>query len=224
MRLRTAALSSERRYPRLVLRIIAGEFRSRRLLTPPGEVTRPMASRAKESLFNLLRGWFEGATVLDLFAGVGTMGLEAVSRGASRTVLVERDSSVFKLLQANIAALGCGDRALAIQGDALSAMMLESVPRPVDVVFLDPPYALMEQAESRRRVLEQAARCRTIMGEQGFLVLRTPVDPDQVDHTLPGFDGPEVHRHRQQMHVLLYAPTRRAPSPIEGRRSSGLEH
>lgn len=165
-----------------------------------------MAARAKESIFNLLRGWFEDATVLDLFAGVGTMGLEAVSRGAARVVMVERDRSVFKLLQANIAALGCEDRASAIQGDALSVALLGSVPRPVDVVFIDPPYALMEQEESRQRVLEQVARCRGLMGEQGFLVLRTPVDPERVDHAVPGLAGPEVHRHRQQMAVLLYAP------------------
>lgn len=201
-----------------MLRIIAGEYRSRLLATPEGEVTRPMASRAKESIFNLLRGWFEEATVLDLFAGVGTMGLEAVSRGASRVVMVEQQRSVFKLLQANIASLGCGDRVTAIQGDALAPMLLESIrhvlPKPVDVVFMDPPYVLMQEEASRRRVLAQAARCRGLMGDRGFLVLRTPVEPTQEDHAVEGFDGPEVHRYRQQMSVLLYAPKARGGAGV----------
>ena len=68
-----------------MIKIIGGEYRSRKLLTPENEsVSRPYGSRVKESLFNLLRGWFEGATVIDLFAGVGTMGLECASRGAAR--------------------------------------------------------------------------------------------------------------------------------------------
>src|SRR5262245_15938357 len=78
-----------------MLKIIAGEFRSRKLLTPDdGSVSRPYGARVKESIFNLLRGWFEGATVIDLFAGVGTMGLEAVSRGAARVFMVERDRHI----------------------------------------------------------------------------------------------------------------------------------
>lgn len=189
-----------------MLRIIAGEYRSRLLETPDDETTRPMTSRVKESVFNLLRGWFEGATVLDLFAGVGTMGLEAVSRGAAHVHMVERDRAVLRILQRNIDRLGCGERVRAVQGDALAASALAGVHQPIDIVFIDPPYVEMAEEEGRRRVIAQVARCRPLMGDKGFVVLRTPVDPETLDHTVPGFDGPEVHRYGQEMRVLLYAP------------------
>lgn len=83
-----------------MLQISGGEYRSRRLTSPPdAEVSRPYARRAREAVFNLLRGWFEDARVLDLFAGVGTMGLEAASRGAAAVVMVERDKPIGSTLR-----------------------------------------------------------------------------------------------------------------------------
>lgn len=192
-----------------MIRIISGEFRSRTLEAPEGtDLTRPMLARVKESLFGILRGWFDGTRVLDLFAGVGTMGLEAASRGAAEVVCVERDRDVFRCLERNIARLGCGGRVKAIQGDALAAATLESAPRPVDVVFLDPPYELMEDAPRRRKVLEQATRCRLVMAPKSFLVLRTPIDLADDERRLDGFDGPEVHAYGNSMFVYLYMPSR----------------
>jgi 16S rRNA (guanine966-N2)-methyltransferase len=194
-----------------MLKIIGGEFRSRLLDSPDGaDQTRPMTSRTKESIFNLLRGWFEGARVLDLFAGIGTMGLEAVSRGASQVVLVERDREIYGYLQRNIISLGCADRAIAIQADALGAVAVERAPKPVDVVFLDPPYAMMYDAPLRRRVLEQARRLRNTMAEKSFLVLRSPIDLPSDEATIEGFEGPELHRYGSEMLVMLYMPTRTA--------------
>jgi 16S rRNA (guanine966-N2)-methyltransferase len=193
-----------------MLKIIGGEYRSRQLATPPDEaVTRPYSQRVKESVFNLLRGWFDDANVLDLFAGVGTIGLEAVSRGAKQVLMVEQDRKIFGLLQKNIETLGCGDRAIAMQGDALGQTALLRAPRPVDVVFIDPPYAIMQPPEGRARVLEQARRVRDVMAEQGFLVLRSPVRPEGPEWTIEGFDGPEEHRHGKDMWVLLYSPVAR---------------
>lgn len=169
----------------------------------------------KESVFNRLRGWFEGANVMDLFAGVGSMGLEAVSRGAARVLLVEQSRSTCAILRANIDALGCGDRAEALQADALGPLPLARAPQPVQVLFLDPPYEMMEQERSRSRVLKQMARCRGLMADSSFVVLRSPVDPRAISHAVAGFDGPEVHRYNR-MHVLLYAPRLgepRSPSP-----------
>jgi 16S rRNA (guanine966-N2)-methyltransferase len=195
-----------------VIRIISGEFRSRTLEAPEGtDLTRPMLARVKESVFGILRGWFDGTRVLDLFAGVGTMGLEAASRGAAEVVCVERDRDVFRCLQRNIERLGCGDRVKAIQGDALAAATLASAPRPADVVFLDPPYELMEDPPQRRKVLEQAVRCREAMAEKSFLVLRTPIDLPEDERTLAGFDGPEIHSYGNTMFVYLYMPSRPRP-------------
>jgi len=201
-----------------MLRIISGEFRSRLLATPAdAKTTRPMTDRAKESIFNLLRGWFDDATVLDLFAGVGSLGLEAVSRGAAMVVMVERDRHIVDLLRRNVTTLDVADRTKVLQADALAPEVVASVPRPVQVVFMDPPYAMMEEEASRRRIFEQAARCGALMEEGGFLVLRTPLDPDRTPHEIDGFDGPEVHRYGAEMFTLLYAPTN---SPREATEQS----
>ena len=195
-----------------MLRIMGGEYRSRILDCPEGtDVTRPMTSRVKESIFNLLRGWFEGAHVLDLFAGVGTMGLEAVSRGAASVVLLERDRDVYAALQRNITRLKCGDRAVALQGDALGPLPLERAPKPVTLAFLDPPYELMMDPDRRRKVLDRARRLREVMADRAFLLLRTPVDLPPVEAAIPGFDGPEIHRYGQEMKVYLYMPSAALP-------------
>jgi 16S rRNA (guanine966-N2)-methyltransferase len=190
-----------------VLKIISGEYRSRQLLTPEGEDrTRPMTARVKESVFAMLHGWFKDARVLDLFAGVGTVGIECASRGAKEVVCIERDREVFRYLEHNIATIKCGDRVTAVQADALGPTALARSPKPVDLVFMDPPYALMIDEASRKLVLAQAARARALFAPKGFLILRTPVDLDDAERTLPGFKGPESHRYKDDMWVYLYMP------------------
>jgi len=198
-----------------MLKIIGGEYRSRRLEGPviSDQSTRPYLQRVKESVFNILRGWFEDARVLDLFAGVGTMGLEAVSRGAAEVVMIEQSRRLADILERNIEMLGCADRARVRRADALSPHALAVAPAPVDVVFVDPPYVMMEEEASRRRVLEQVERCPTIMAEQSFLVLRSPVGPESVDLTIPSLEGPETHQYGVKMWVLLYQPRAGATSP-----------
>lgn len=203
-----------------MIRIIGGEFRSRMLHTPEGaETTRPMAARVKESIFNLLRGWFEGANVFDLFAGVGTMGLEAVSRGAKRVVMVEQNRGIHKLLKENIDLLGCADRATAHWGDALSPTVLHAAPKPVDVMFIDPPYDLMRRTDTRTRVMMQIALAKNVLAEKAFVVLRVPLQEDEIDAEkellVAGFDGPEIHQYGRDMLVCLYMPTR-TPAPASG--------
>ncbi|MEY2715429.1 MAG: rRNA ((966)-N(2))-methyltransferase RsmD [Planctomycetota bacterium] len=199
-----------------MLKIISGEYRSRILLTPSGEDrTRPMTARVKESVFAMLQGWFKGARVLDLFAGVGTVGLECASRGASEVVMVERDREVFRYLEHNIETLKCGDRVIAIQADALGPTALARSPKPVDLVFMDPPYALMVDPATRKLVMAQAARTLPLFAPKGFLVLRTPVDLDEEERKIPGFKGPESHQYKDDMWVYLYMPDRGATTPPE---------
>jgi 16S rRNA (guanine966-N2)-methyltransferase len=193
---------------RTMIRIRGGEHRSRQLLGPPGEdLTRPMNARAKDSVFNLLRGWFEGTRVLDLFAGVGTLGLEAASRGATEVFCVERDRVVRSFLLRNVDALGCGDRVRVLSADALAIPTSGIVAGPFEVIFMDPPYALFAEDRSRDRVLAAAAGCRGLMGDRGFLVLRRPIDRNSPPPPrLEGFDGPETHEFGRGMQVLLYCP------------------
>jgi 16S rRNA (guanine966-N2)-methyltransferase len=123
------------------MRIIAGEWGGRRLRTASGRSTRPTAERVREALFSVL-GPVEGAAVLDLFAGSGALGLEALSRGASKAVFVERDRSALVALRANIEALGLTkERVLVRPIDARVALRTARERRETyDLVFLDPPY------------------------------------------------------------------------------------
>ena len=205
-----------------MIRIIAGHYRSRRLLTPDdGRFTRPYAQRVKESVFNILRGHLEDALVLDLFAGVGTMGLEAISRGASRVLFVEQDRKIFSLLKKNVAALGCEDQADLLCGDGLGSVAILRSPRPLRLVFVDPPFVMMESEVTRRRVLDQIARLSPLLAPDALVVLRSPVDPKTVDLTVRTLAGPESHRHRRHHEVLYYSPLETEPGE---EHADGTQH
>ena len=122
------------------MRIIAGVHRGRPLAAPSGDTTRPTADRTREALFSMLTsrlGSFEGLRVLDLFAGSGALGLEALSRGADQCTFVEQDGAAIAALKKNVATLG-----LATKADirAQSVMALGATTAPYDLLLLDPPY------------------------------------------------------------------------------------
>ena len=122
------------------VRIIAGQWRARKLQVPAGETTRPTADRTRETLFSMLvsrLGSFEGLSVADLFAGSGALGFEALSRGAASCIFVEQDAAAIRALRSNIANLQA-----APQCDvrAASVLSLGPVKVPLDLVLLDPPY------------------------------------------------------------------------------------
>jgi 16S rRNA (guanine966-N2)-methyltransferase len=195
-----------------MLQIIGGQYRTRRLQTPPDAgTTRPYSRRVKESVFNILRGHWEGARVLDLFAGVGTMGLEAVSRGAAEVLMVEQDRRIYALLEKNVRDLGCEAAADTLRGDALGSVSLLRAPRPLDIVFVDPPFAMMQDEASRVRVLEHMARAAQLLADDGLMVLRTPLDAGEISHAIPPLHGPEVREYRRHHQVLLYAQRQVAP-------------
>jgi 16S rRNA (guanine966-N2)-methyltransferase len=122
------------------MRIIAGEFRSRNIVSPKGERTRPTSDRAREALFNVLAHSFdlEGARVLDLFAGSGALGLEALSRGASPVTFVEHFFAAREAIVANIKAFHIQDRTVIAKLDVYKWLLGEQ--GPFDLVFADPPY------------------------------------------------------------------------------------
>ena len=157
------------------MQIISGQFRRRQLESPKdSETTRPMPSRVRESIFSILRGHTEGQNILDCFAGSGSMGLEAISRGAARCVFVERDRSIAGLIRRNIEALGVADRCDIVQGDALGAPALTRAPRPIHLIFFDPPYKLVIEPESRKRVFRQLNRLIRLLDDDGYAIFRTP--------------------------------------------------
>ena len=120
------------------LRLIGGQYRSRRLPIPDHEGLRPTPDRVRETLFNWLQPVLPGAHCLDCFAGSGALGLEAASRGAAQVVMLERASPVVRQLEANVRTLGA-TQVQVLRADALT--WLAGPGRPFDLIFLDPPYA-----------------------------------------------------------------------------------
>jgi len=118
------------------MRIVAGEYRGRRLKAPAGTATRPTADRVREAVFNIL-GDVEGLIVLDLFAGSGALGIEALSRGAGATTFVDRDDRALAAVRANLEAFGAVAR--IVRSDAV-AFLQRGEGAMYDLVFLDPPY------------------------------------------------------------------------------------
>ena len=127
------------------MRIVAGQFRGRNLVAPPGSATRPTGDRTRQALFNILEHGglaaegspIAGSVVLDAFAGTGALGLEALSRGASRAFFFEQVPAALACLRQNIQALGQGEQCAVFAGDVLRP---PRPPGPCTLVFLDPPY------------------------------------------------------------------------------------
>ena len=126
-------------------RIVAGVAGGRRLAVPPGDRTRPTSDRTREALFGTLAGLLDldGARVLDLFAGSGAVGLEAVSRGAAAALLVDADARAAATARSNAATLGLADR-VTVRRDRVERVVATPPPEPYDLVFADPPYALAD--------------------------------------------------------------------------------
>lgn len=123
------------------MRVIAGTFRSRTLHAPPGMDTRPTSDRLRETLFNVLAPRIEDAVFLDLYAGSGAVGIEALSRGAREAIFVEKAAPALKAIRGNLAALGIrGGYALEARGVAAALERMAEQDRKADIVFLDPPY------------------------------------------------------------------------------------
>lgn len=133
------------------MRVVAGELRGRRIESPSGDATRPTTDKVREAVFNALGslGAVEGARVLDLFAGTGAMGIEALSRGASHCTFIEKDKNALATLRENIRNLGLEQRTNVVTGDANSAMVAS---HGADIVVADPPYGFEDWGGLLRNV------------------------------------------------------------------------
>ncbi len=155
------------------MRIIAGEWRGRKLAAPKGDGTRPTADRARETLFAMLTsrlGDFEGLQIADLFAGSGALGLEALSRGAAHCLFVEQDRAAVDVIRANITALGAQARSRVEVG---SVMQLRAASAPLDLILVDPPY----QSGAGEVALDRLLRLGWI-GPQTWIAVETSFKED----------------------------------------------
>ncbi|HEX9114202.1 MAG TPA: 16S rRNA (guanine(966)-N(2))-methyltransferase RsmD [Nitrospirota bacterium] len=122
------------------MRITGGTGRGRRLKVPAGPRVRPTSDKVKQALFNIIGGRIEGSTFLDLFAGAGGIGIEALSRGADRVAFVDDSNESLKIIRSNVEQAGFAGRAQIVFARAESFLRKPS--GPYDIVFLDPPYAM----------------------------------------------------------------------------------
>ncbi len=159
------------------MRIVAGEFRGRRLLAPKGRAVRPTTDRVREAVFSIIAARLPDARVLDLFAGTGALGLEALSRGASRAVFVDVSPDSIRLIQANIAACGATERTEVVRGSAPQVLrLLAGREDRFDLIFMDPPYG-EGQVEAALPLVEAVA------GEDALVVAEHHIKdvlPDRV--------------------------------------------
>ncbi len=125
------------------MRVVAGEAKGRRLVSPPAAVTRAATERIRESLFAILEPELGGANVLDLFAGAGTLGVEALSRGAARATFVERDRTALAAIRENVTATGLAARSEMVTSD-VGAFLARPAKDTYDLVFCDPPFGAVD--------------------------------------------------------------------------------
>ncbi len=156
------------------MRIISGQHKGRRLLPPKGPATRPITSRVKVALFNILGETVDDAIVADLFSGTGSIGLEAISRGAKYCFLAERDRHALDRLKRNIDAMGLADRCRIWSGDIMRHLRrwLEEVNEPIDLAFVDPPYALTERWRWDKAVEKLFAPLAAKLSDDGLVIFR----------------------------------------------------
>jgi 16S rRNA (guanine966-N2)-methyltransferase len=164
------------------LRVMSGRFRGRNLVSPPGKGTRPSSGRMRIAVHNILGpGGAEGASVLDLFAGTGASGIEALSRGARRALFVERARAPLEALERNLETLGLGDgEARVLRADA-AAVLRGGAPlpfEPFDLVFCDPPYEVFDVPAAARSLREGLAAlvARGGLAAGAVVVLEHPAD------------------------------------------------
>jgi len=168
------------------MRVIAGEFGGRKLIAPEGLSTRPTTDKVRQAVFNSLHsmGVIEGATVVDLYAGSGALGIEALSRGAESCVFVERDRAALAALRANLSVLGLEDRGRVVGSDVLAyAPGLTGV----DIALIDPPYTFRHWAE-----LLGVLRAGFVVAESGHEV-----------EAPPGWEQLKVRHHGRTVITML---------------------
>jgi len=167
------------------VRIVGGSARGRRLAPPPDLALRPTADKVREAIFDLLGPGAPGERVLDLFAGTGALGLEALSRGAARAVLVERDRRALALIAENARRCGFEGRIEVVRGEALRHLAAPPPAEPYDLILMDPPYRQGLVAQALRLLARPgwlAPRARVVAETEAGLALDPPA-PFALDRT-----------------------------------------
>ncbi|HEU0015060.1 MAG TPA: 16S rRNA (guanine(966)-N(2))-methyltransferase RsmD [Longimicrobium sp.] len=175
------------------MRIVGGEWGGRRIAAPPGRATRPTTDRVREAWMSVVAPYLDDARVLDLFAGSGALGLEALSRGAAHATFVDDSAAALRILKQNVADLGAGERASVVRADAVQWADALG-PDAFDVVFADPPYGK-----------GFAARLAERFGQVPFSALLC-IEHGRGD-LLPELPGARTRRYGDSYLTFIPAPT-----------------
>lgn len=169
------------------MRVITGTAKGVRLKTPEGTQTRPTTERVKEAVFSIIQFEIEGSRVLDLFAGTGQMGIEALSRGASQAVFIDGRREACQLVQENLKRAKLTDRAQVVQSDYMG--YLERCRSSFDLIFLDPPYAEIFLENALKKISEI-----DILSDRGIIICERPAEKP-LDFEIPGLQRGKDNRY-----------------------------
>jgi len=188
------------------LRVISGKARGRKLRAVPGDTTRPITDRTKESLFNILGADIQDASFLDLFAGTGSVGIEALSRGAGFVRFVDKSRQAVETVKSNLQMTGLGQSAEVLQMDAF-AFLERSADRAFDYIYIAPP----QYKELWKRSLLSLEANRTWISEDAWVIVQ--IDP--VEYTEPEVKYlVEFDRRRYGSTLLIFYETIQTPTQV----------
>lgn len=179
------------------MRVISGKARGKKLLSQQGLNTRPTLDRVKESLFNILQPRIENAKILDLFAGSGALGIEALSRGAEFAVFCDDNDSAYKIIKKNIEGARVTEQADVLNEDyAIVLKQLQNKKSEFDIIFLDPPYRTDFALNSLKIILEYK-----LLANEGIVIIET--DDKNLKEKILNIDGIEIFDERKYGKVIL---------------------
>lgn len=180
------------------MRVIAGTARSLQLVTPKGEDTRPTTDRIKETLFNMIQFDIQGAVFLDLFAGSGGIGIEALSRGAREVVFVDNNREAYECIMQNLKHTKMEGQATVYKQDTFVALTMLEYQKKFDVIFMDPPY----HKELEQRVLEYLTTS-SIIDEDTTIIFEAALDTDLSFLDNLSYEVVKIKQYKTNMHVFV---------------------
>ncbi|MBQ4424852.1 MAG: 16S rRNA (guanine(966)-N(2))-methyltransferase RsmD [Lachnospiraceae bacterium] len=181
------------------MQVIAGKARRLLLKTLPGMETRPTSNRIKETLFNILQPYVQGCRFLDLFAGCGGIGIEALSRGAREAYFVEKNRKAVRIIEENLVHTKLRESATVWETDALAAIRRLNRPGNVfDIIFLDPPY----DAGMEKPVLEMLENCAAVSGDT-LIIVEAKIDNDLAAVLPASFEITREKKYKNNKHVFI---------------------
>ncbi|MGL5820335.1 MAG: 16S rRNA (guanine(966)-N(2))-methyltransferase RsmD [Sarcina sp.] len=177
------------------MRIISGKARGRKILSPATMETRPTLDRVKEAMFNIIQGYVPDAVVVDVFAGTGSLGLEAASRGAKECYLVDKSPVTYPILKKNIKDLGFDDTCTALNMDAYTALKsLNAKGKVFDLIFIDPPY-LKDLIPEAIKIIDENG----MLQEDGIIVTKI----DAVEEIYEGSENIKLIRSKKYGNTIV---------------------